>query len=116
VKRLTVCLRPEAFQDLKDIYDWVASQSGYPQIAEKLVNRIFDRCESLGDFPMKGRARDDLQPSVRILPFERIAVIAYHILAGEVEVINIFYGGRDYEAFLLDDDAPPSPSIPPDLS
>jgi len=34
-----VCLRPEAIQDLKDIFDWVASQSGYLQIAEKLVNR-----------------------------------------------------------------------------
>ena len=104
------CLRPEAIQDLKDIYDWVASQSGYLQIAEKLVNRIFDHCESLGEFPMKGRARDDLQPGVRILPFERIAVIAYRILADAVEVINIFYGGRDSGAILLDDDASTSPN------
>lgn len=105
-----VCLRPEAIQDLKDIFDWVASQSGYLQIAEKLVNRIIDRCESLGEFPMKGRSRDDLHPGVRILPFDRIAVIAYRILAGEVEIINIFCGGRDYEALLRDDDAPPSPN------
>lgn len=111
MKRLPVRLRPGATQDLKDIYDWVASQSGFPQIAEKLVNRIFDRCESLGEFPLKGRARDDLQPGVRILPFERTAIIAYRILAGEVEVINIFYGGRDYEALLLDDDAPPPPKV-----
>ncbi len=109
MKRLTVRLRARANQDLKDIYDWVVAESGYPQIAEKLIARIFDRCESLGEFPMMGRARDDLQPGVRILPFERIAVIAYRILAGEVEVINIFYGGRDYEAFLLDHDEPPPP-------
>lgn len=32
------------------------------------------------------------------------AVTACRVLAGEVEVINIFYGGRDYEALLLDDD------------
>ena len=94
MKRLTVRLRAGAIQDLKDIYDWVASESGYPQVAEALASRIFDRCESLGEFPMKGRARDDLQHGVRILPFERIAVITYRVLPGEVEVINIFYGGR----------------------
>ena len=105
MKGLTVSLRPGAIEDLKDIYDWIVSESSYPQIAGNLIGRILDRCESLAAFPMKGRARDDLQPGVRILPFERIAVIAYRILAGEIEVINIFYGGRDYEGFLLDDGA-----------
>ena len=105
MKGLTVSLRPGAIEDLKDIYDWIVSESGHPQIAGNLIGRILDRCESLAAFPMKGRARDDLQPGVRILPFERIAVIAYRILAGEIEVINVFYGGRDYEAFLIDDEA-----------
>lgn len=107
MKRLTVRLRASAIQDLKDIYGWIASELAYPQIAEKFVDRIFDRCESLGEFPMKGRARDDLQPGIRILPFERTAIIAYRILADAVEVIAIFYGGRDYEALLRDDKAPP---------
>ena len=53
---------------------------------------------------MKGRARDDLQRGVRLLPFERTAVIAYRVLSSEVEVINIFYGGRDYETALLNED------------
>jgi len=110
VKRLTVRLRAEANQDLKDIHDWIASESGYPQIAEKFVDRIFDHCERLSEFPMKGRARDDLQQGVRILPFERTAVIAYRVLADEVEVINIFYAGRDYEMSLLnEDDLEPPP-------
>ncbi len=104
MNRLKVRLRASAIQDLKDIYDWIASESGIPQIAEKFVDRIFDRCESLGEFPLKGRARDDLQPGVRILPFERAAIIAYRILDDSVEVINIFYGGRDYEALLGDDE------------
>ncbi len=53
---------------------------------------------------MKGRARDDLWQGVRILPFEQTAVIAYGILAMEIEIINIFYAGRDYEKSLVDDD------------
>ncbi|MGH6907472.1 MAG: type II toxin-antitoxin system RelE/ParE family toxin [Aestuariivirga sp.] len=103
MKRLTVRLRAEANQNLKDIYDWIVVQSGYPQIAEKLIDRIFDACDTLGEFPMKGRARNDLKQGVRILPFERVAIIAYRILGDEVEVLNVFYKGRDYETSLIDD-------------
>ena len=109
MKRLTVRLRVQASHDITDIYDWIASESGYPPIAERLVGRILDRCESQGEFPMKGRARNDLKKDVRILPFERVAVIAYRILADEVEVLNIFYAGRDYEASLMGEDEMRSP-------
>jgi toxin ParE1/3/4 len=103
VKRLNVRLRADAQQDIKDIFDWIVAESGYPQIAEKLVGRIYDACETLGEFPFKGRARDDLKQGIRILPFERKAVIAYRVLPNEVEVLNIFYAGRDWEATFMDD-------------
>ena len=102
MKRLTVRLRAQAHQDIKDIFDWIVSESDHPPVAENLVNRIYTRCESLGEFPLKGRARDDLQQGVRILAFERKAVIVYRVLADEVEVTNIFYGGRDWEAIISD--------------
>jgi toxin ParE1/3/4 len=102
VKRLPVRLRAQAHQDIKDIFDWIVSQSSYPSVAEKFVNRIYERCETLGDFPMKGVARDDLQQGLRILGFERRAVIAYRVLDDAVEVTNIFYGGRDWEAIISD--------------
>ena len=59
-------------------------------------------CETLGDFPLKGRSRNDLQKGLRILGFERKAVITYRVLADEVEVTNIFYGGRNWEAIISD--------------
>jgi len=59
VRKLPVSIRPEAIEDLQNIQDWIESESGDPEIAEAFVTRIFDRCESLGDFPMKGRRRDD---------------------------------------------------------
>jgi toxin ParE1/3/4 len=49
---------------------------------------------------MKGRARNDLKQGIRTLPFERTAVITYQILSDEVEVLNIFYGGRDWEVIV----------------
>ena len=102
-------MRAHASQNIKDIFDWIASESGYPQIAERFIGRIYDACESLGEFPLKGPARNDLKKDVRILPFERVAVIAYRILDNEVEVLNIFYAGRDYEASLMGEDDIRSP-------
>ena len=95
-----VRIRAQAHQDIKDIFDWIVSESNYPSIAEKFVNRIYDLCETLSEFPLKGPARDDLKRGVRILTFERKAVIIYRVLAGEVEVLNIFHGGRDWEAII----------------
>lgn len=100
MKRLHVRIRAQANQDIIDIFDWIASESGHPPTAEKFIGRIYDACETLGEFPLKGRARDDLQQGVRTLPLERIAVITYRVLPDEVEVLNIFYGGRDWEAVI----------------
>jgi toxin ParE1/3/4 len=47
---------------------------------------------------MGGRPRDDLSPGLRTTPFERSVVIAYVVEGGAVQITNIFYGGRDYEA------------------
>ncbi len=60
--------------------------------------RVRERCERIGDAPRGGRPRDDLAPGLRTVPFERSAVIAYVIENGRVQITNIFYGGRDYEA------------------
>jgi toxin ParE1/3/4 len=95
-----VRFRAQAQQDLKDIYDWIVTQSLQPQIAENFINRIYHRCETLGHFPLKGPARDDLGQDVRILSFERKAVIVYRVLPTMVEISNIFYGGRDWEAIM----------------
>ena len=51
MNRLPVRLRAGANQDFKNIYGWI-SEFGYPQIAERLIERIFERCESLGEFPI----------------------------------------------------------------
>jgi toxin ParE1/3/4 len=102
VKRLHVRLRAQANQDTKEIFDWISSESGHPPTAENFIGRIYDACQTLGEFPLKGRARDDLKQGVRTLPFERIAVITYRVLTDEVEVLNIFYGGRDWETIVTD--------------
>jgi toxin ParE1/3/4 len=97
-------IRRQAHEDIKNIYDWIAVEYGDIQAAKRVADDIYTRCESLMEFPLKGRPRDDLSKGLRILPFEKRAIITYRVVAGTVEVLNIFYGGRDYEALVRDDE------------
>ena len=97
MQRLEVTYRPEAISDLAEIYRYIALQSGSRTIALAYVQRIRARCQKIGDAPNGGRLRNDLAPGLRIIPFERAAIIAYQV-QDTVRIVNIFYGGRDYEA------------------
>ena len=98
MRRLKVTYRPEAQTDFRDIYMYVLTRSGDKAMAEGFYQRIRTRCERIGLVPLGGRPRDDLEPGLRTVPFERTAVIAYKVEDESVRVTNIFYGGRDYEA------------------
>jgi toxin ParE1/3/4 len=98
MNRADVVFREEASADLADIYRWVNESSLDPLTAERFVARLVVACERIGDRPLGGRARDDLFPGLRTFPFERKAVIAYLVRGETVEITNVFYGGRDYEA------------------
>jgi toxin ParE1/3/4 len=93
-----VVLRPQAEADLKSIYRFIENDT--PARAINYVRRLHERCEALRYFPERGRPRDDLMPGLRILTFERSAVIAYLIEGERVRIVDIFYRGRDYEAIL----------------
>ena len=98
MRRLEVRFRPEALDDLEDIYRLVYRASLSPAVAEGFVKRIRERCRRISGVPLGGRQRDDLEPGLRAVPFERRAVIAYKVETDCVRITNIFYGGRDYEA------------------
>ncbi|MBT9293116.1 type II toxin-antitoxin system RelE/ParE family toxin [Prosthecodimorpha staleyi] len=98
MRRLKVSYRPESEADLLQIYRWVLDLSRSRAIARGFVRRIRDRCERIGNVPLGGRPRDDLEPGLRTVPFEKSAVIAYKVEADRVRITNVFYGGRDYEA------------------
>ena len=98
MRRLRVEFGAEADGDLAQIYLAVYEVSRNPQVADRFLDRIITRCERIGDAPHGGRPRDDLEPGLRMVPFERTAVIAYQVERDRVLVTNVFYGGRDFEA------------------
>ena len=65
---------PEALGDLIDLYDYIALHDGAER-AIGYIDRIEVFCRSLSLFPDRGRRRYDLRPGLRILGFERRAVI-----------------------------------------
>jgi toxin ParE1/3/4 len=105
MKTLPVQLREAAIADLDEIATYIAENSGYAAVALKFVERIRGRCERIGDAPMSGIARPDLGTSLRMVPFEHSTVIIYQITGDAVEIVSVFYGGRDYESLMRDNTA-----------
>ena len=103
MRRAEVIYRPEAAADLRQILAAIAELSGSDIVARRYVDRIIARCDKIGDAPQSGRSRDDLSPGLRIVPFERTAVIAYRV-TDIVEISNVFYRGRDYETLYRPND------------
>ena len=95
---LEVVFRPDAAADLAELHAWIVDAGGEPAIAAAFTARIIAFCEKIGAMAHAGRRRDDLWPGLRTFPFEKRTVIAYRLVGGKVEIVNVFHGGRDYEA------------------
>ena len=87
---------PEALGDLIDLYDYIAQRDGAER-AIGYIDRIEEFCRILSVSPERGIRRDDLRGGLRILGFERRAVIAFLVTADTVTILRILYGGRDLE-------------------
>lgn len=94
---------PEAQQQLNEIDDWI-TKTASAEIAQRFVSAILDHIETIGIFPLSGRARDDVRPGMRTTTFRKRTLIAYEVteLSGEpvVNIIGVFHGGQDWEATL----------------
>ena len=101
MRRLKVEYQQEANNDLGEIYRYVLLRSHNRVTAQEFVRRIKRRCNKVGLAPNGGVSRGDLGTGLRMVPFEHSAVIVYKVEERCVRVTNVFYGGRDYEAFYL---------------
>jgi toxin ParE1/3/4 len=93
-------IRQDAFADIREIYLWLAQESGSAMHAEKFIDRIFSRIDDLENFPLIGVARPDLGDGLRHLVFESKALIIYRVVGQDVHVTNILYRGRDNADFV----------------
>lgn len=98
MQQLEVQLLASALGDLGDIHSHVLLGSGSDAVAERFVDRLLATCERIGLAPWGGTLRDDLAPGLRTTTFERRILIVYRIEPELVDVVNLFYKGRDVDA------------------
>lgn len=100
----SVIYSPEAKDDLREIYSYIAFDLKAPDTAEGQVNRIRKEIRSL-DFMPARYAIVDWEPW-RSMEMHRVPVdnfVVYYAIDTQnrtVTVIRIFYGGRDVEGIV----------------
>ena len=95
-----VVYAPEARMHLEELYTWIADRSGNPRRAETFVSALLDFCETLPVFPFRGVARDDVRPGLRTVGYRRRVVIAFAVDDESIQILGVYYGGRDHETAL----------------
>ena len=92
---------PEAERQLNEIDDWITSAAS-ADTARRFVTAVLDHIDAIGDFPLAGRARDDVRPGMRTSTFRKRTLVVYEVdeSSGErvVHILGVFHGWQDWEA------------------
>ncbi|MCH9639599.1 MAG: type II toxin-antitoxin system RelE/ParE family toxin [Betaproteobacteria bacterium] len=104
MKQYDVYLMPDAINDLNDIYEYIADESGLPEVAWSYIEKLRNKCYDFKTAPIRGQKRDDLRGNIRISAIDKNAVAAFEVDEEKqyVMILNIFYGGKDYETIMRD--------------
>ena len=94
-----VLFAPEARDDLKALYLYIAERAG-DERAMAYIERIEAYYCGFADFPERGTRRNDLFPGLRIVGFERWAALAMLVNTDTVTFLRILYGGRDLDVLM----------------
>jgi toxin ParE1/3/4 len=62
-------LTEPAIQDIEQIADYIARQSGLDQ-ADRFLNKLDAKFVKIAQFPNLGRQRDEILPGLRSLPMD----------------------------------------------
>ena len=102
MKKFRVYLTPDAIKDLEGLYDYIADKSGFPERAWAYIEKLRQKCQELDVAPFQGTRRDDLMENLRVAPLNKKVVVAFIVNETQqaVLILNIFYGGRDYETIM----------------
>lgn len=102
MREYRVVLTPRAEATLEKIGAWIAEASGFPKRGLDFIRRLRDKTGGLRHAPLRGAARSDLRPGLRIWAVDKRCVVAFEVDEDKavVRVLNFYYGGRDYEPLL----------------
>lgn len=102
MKHYDVYLMPDAIKDLSEIYEYILEASGLPEVAWAYIEKLRHKCYGFRTAPIRGQKRDDLRLNLRVAVIDKNAVATFEVDEDQqsVTILNIFYGGRDYETIM----------------
>ena len=83
---------------LRDIYDYISADN--PVAAAKVVSGIYDRAQTLLDFPESGYRYLASSEDVRILLYGHYR-IAYQLNGDDIIILGVFHGALAIERYLI---------------
>ena len=83
---------PRVAVDLDEI--WLAIATDNAMAADRVLGRILEAAQRLGEFPQMGQARDELRPGLRGWAVGDY-LIFYSATPGVVTILRIVHGARD---------------------
>jgi toxin ParE1/3/4 len=87
---------PLAETDLDDLWWYIAQDN--PDAADRFLDQIEERCRALAQFPLMGKSRDELLPSLRSLPIGKY-LIFYLPIEGGIQIVRVLPAMMDIDAF-----------------
>lgn len=89
----------EAQRWLEDIYTFIAIDD--PDAALQVVSGIYERTQTLLDFPKAGYRYQLAQRDVRILLYGHYRIAYLELEDGNVDILGVFHGALDIEKYSL---------------
>lgn len=87
---------PEAATDLDSLFDHYLIAVN-EQTAEKILREIARACRLIQEYPLSGRARDEVRPGLRSF-VAHPNVIFYRMRQDVVEIVRVLDGRRDIDS------------------
>ena len=94
-----VRLTARAEEDLIDI--WVSIAGDNPVNADRFLDVLNERIDTLSDYPDRGAARPEIGKGLRIL-VEGNYLILYRTNPPDVEIVRVIHGARNLHGILKD--------------
>jgi toxin ParE1/3/4 len=95
-------LTKPAIQDIEEITDYIAQQSGLEQ-SERFLSKLESKFFKIVTFPLLGRKRDEILANIRTVPLENYLIL-YLPIGDEIEILRVVSGYRDLSTLFTEAD------------
>lgn len=99
----TILWSPEALADIDHLWDYYVQAAGRGT-ADRILREIAKAVAVVDDFPLAGRARDEIRPGLRSLAAAP-QIIFYRLKDDRPEIVRVLDGRQDIEEIFLDSES-----------